>query len=147
MTRTFLCAPECDELGAYSQRVGEAGARGREIESPRILRSEAILNQAGRGRKQHIRGNGGDNNKLDFLRVDIIRFQEFSGRFRAEMGRSHAGIGIMALANTGARANPFIVRVHALFEIEIRDYARRNVSRNACNFRCNTLAHSHPVKM
>ena len=53
----------------------------------------------------------------------------------------------MAFANAGSRANPFIVRIHALLEIEIRDYARRNVSRDAGDFRCHALAHSHSVKM
>jgi len=52
----------------------------------------------------------------------------------------------MALANPGPRADPFVVRVHALFEIEIRDYAWGNISRDARNFRCHALAHSHPVE-
>src|ERR1700683_2825943 len=52
----------------------------------------------------------------------------------------------MPFANSRARADPFIVRIHALLEIEIRDYARRNISRNTCDFRCDALAHSHSVE-
>ena len=81
----FLVRARMHELGADRQRVCETGACGRKVESPCVLRAEAILNEARGGGKQHVRRDGGNDNELDFLRIHTVRFQEFSGSFGAEM--------------------------------------------------------------
>src|ERR1700683_1866278 len=57
------------------------------------------------------------------------------------MRSSHAWIGIVALDDSGARANPFIRGIHPRFEIEVGDRVRRDVARDTSNLRSNHSGH------
>ena len=53
----------------------------------------------------------------------------------------HSWIGVMALGDAGARANPFVGGIGDLLQIEIGHHARRNVSGHSGDLRGNASAH------
>src|SRR5262249_45087591 len=57
----LLMRSRFDELYSDRQRVKKARARGGKIESPRLACAHLVLDDAGRRRKEHIRGYGSHN--------------------------------------------------------------------------------------
>src|ERR1700683_5802836 len=47
-----------NKLSAHRERVGKSRTSSREIKAPSIFCAQAILNQAGGGRKPHVRRDG-----------------------------------------------------------------------------------------
>ena len=72
---------------------------------------------------------------------DAFVSEQFFCSFRSQMRRSDARVGIVPFADAGARANPFVIRIHYLFEIGVRDDSGRNVSGHSGNLRGNASAH------
>ncbi len=87
----------------------------------------------------------GDDDHVDFFGAQALRHQELAAGFRSEMRGGDTRIDIMALANSRARANPFVRRLHDLFEIGIRDDARRNIACDTRDFRSDAVGHSVSV--
>ena len=140
----FLVGAAGDELRADGEGVEEAGAGGGKIKAPGIFRADAILDEAGGGGEKHVWSDGGDDDEADVVWADASGGENFAGSFGAEMGRGYSGVSVMALANSGACANPFVAGVDSLFEIEIRDHARRNVSGHSGDFCSDASAHAIP---
>ena len=142
--QNFFVRAAGNELRADGEGVQEAGTGGGKIESPGIFRAEMILDEAGGGGEKHVRSYGGDDDHADVVRANAAGGEKFAGCFCAEMGGRHTWICVMPLANSGAGANPFVAGVHSLFQIEIGDHARRNVSSHSGNLCGDASAHSFP---
>ena len=59
--QNFLVGARANELRTDGQRVGKAGARRGQVETPRFLRTDTFLHQAGSGGEKHVRGNTGEH--------------------------------------------------------------------------------------
>src|SRR5262249_157269 len=69
--QSFLVRARTDELRADSERVDETGASCGEVEAPGILGTDALLNEAGCGGKEHVRGDAGKNDEVDLRRIGL----------------------------------------------------------------------------
>src|ERR1700689_1307303 len=58
-----------NKLSAHRERIGKSRTSSREIEAPSIFCAQAILNQAGCRRKQHVRSDGGHDDEVDLIRL------------------------------------------------------------------------------
>src|SRR5580704_1774180 len=111
-------------------------------EAPSIFCAQAILNQAGGRRKQHVRSDGGHHDEVDLFRLHAFCRKQFLRSLGAKMRSADAWLRIMPFTNTSARADPFVIRVHFFFEIEVGDYARGHVSCNSGDLRGDASTHS-----
>ena len=57
------------QLRPNRQRVEKAGAGGGQIEPPGTRESELVLDQTGGGREEHVGRDGGDDKRVDIVRV------------------------------------------------------------------------------
>ncbi len=112
ITSTFLCVPDAHELRAHRQRVREIPSTPPKDRIPTLSSRQLVLNQARRGGEKHVRRHRGDHDHLDFFRANAFRRQQFLRRFRSQMRRGHARVGVVPLADAGARANPLVGGIH-----------------------------------
>src|SRR4051794_28020897 len=97
-----------DELLANFETINKAGTSRFDIERSGPARSELLLNQAGRGRKEHVGRDGRDNDEVDFLRSHTCSFQGKSGRLRRHVGGELPLASDAPLLDSGAGGNPFV---------------------------------------
>lgn len=84
-----------------------------------------MLEQAGCGRENQIRGGRTDNDELNIARADASCCKCSSGCTKGEIRRSLAFSRNMPLANTGATGDPLVVGIDELFQLYIGDNAFR----------------------
>ncbi len=63
-----LVRPARDDLARRRQRVGERRAGGAQVEAPRVVRADLVLQEAGRARKHHVRRHRADDDEPDVVR-------------------------------------------------------------------------------
>jgi hypothetical protein len=115
------------------QRIEEARTSGAQIESPRVVRTDLVLQQAGGARKDRVRCRGPHDDEPDISRGEAgLSNRPFCGLFR-QVGRGRARVYDVSFADAGALQNPFVAGIDELFEIGVRERARRHVRREAGN--------------
>ena len=68
-TSTWSCAPVATICIAGRQRVGEARTGGAEIEAPRVVRADLVLQHARGARKDRVRRRRADDDEADVGRA------------------------------------------------------------------------------
>src|SRR5688572_5883922 len=104
------------EVVCGRESVHESAAHGLHIERRAASYAEFCLQDAGRARKYHVRGGGSDNDQVDVLQPDPGRLDRLVACGEREVARVLAIRGNMALANTGARVDPFVGGLHHALE-------------------------------
>ena len=129
-TSACSCAPVATIWLAGRQRVGERRAGGAEIEAPRVVRADLVLQQARGARKHHVRRDRADDDEADVVGRRARRCAiALERRFLAEIGRRHARIDDVPLADAGALQDPLVGRLDHLLEVGVGQHARRHVGR------------------
>ena len=140
MTRTFLCAPALDELGADLQRVGKAGAGGGEVEAPGAGGAELVLHEAGGGRERACPGVTVATMMTSTSVGWMPRAaRQLRGGFDGKVAGGDALVDEVAFADAGALDDPLVVGVDHFFEVGVGQQAGRNVGsdgRNLWRERC-----------
>ena len=124
-----------DELARGRQRVGERGARGAQIESPRAVRADLMLDQARRARKHHVGRHGADHDQIDVVDCEARVRNRAQRRLLAEIRGGHARLDDVALADACALQNPFVRGLDELLQIRVGQELRRHVGRERRNRR------------
>ncbi len=123
----FFVGAGFDELRAHLKGVGEAGAGGGEIETPGVGRAKLVLHQAGGGGEGHVRGDGGDDDGLDFGGVDAALGEADLCGFDGKIAGGNALVDEVTLTDAGALGDPLIVGGDHLFEVCVGEQAGRDV--------------------
>src|SRR5207237_7094318 len=97
-----------------------------EIEPPRIPRTDLRLHHAGRARKNRIGSRGADDDEPDLGGSDACFFQRGLDGVHGEIGRGHARLRNVPLADAGALQDPLVAGLDHLLEIGIREHPRGN---------------------
>ena len=124
-----------DHVRGRRQRVGKPRACGTQIEAPGVVRADLVLDEAGRARKHHVRRRRAHDDEVDVLGRESRLRDRPERRLLREIGGRHAGIDDVALTNACALKNPLIGRVDQLLEILVGEQTRRDVGREAADFR------------
>src|SRR5579859_99978 len=140
----LLVGPGANELRADRECIGKAGAGGGKVKAPGFFRADAILNKAGGGGKHHIRSNARNYDQFDLGGVGSGFGQEGFCSFRGEMGASRAIGGNVALADTGAGPNPFVICRDHFLEVGVGEHLRRNVRCDTRDFCRDAVGHDSP---
>ena len=128
MTRTFLWAPDSTSLAPTLEGVEEAGAGGGEIEAPGAGGAELVLHEAGGGGEEHVGGDGGDDDGVEFAGVDAAALaRQILGGFGGEIAGGDAGVDDVTLADAGALDDPLVVGGDHFFEVGVGEQAGRDV--------------------
>ena len=135
------------ELGTDGERVGETGAGRGEVEAPGFSGAELVLNKTGGGGKHHVRGDGGEDDQVDFVGIGFGLGEKGFGGLDGEMRRGRALFDDVAFANAGARANPLIVGGYHFFQVGIGEDFGRNATCHTRNFRGDAMRHETPSRM
>src|SRR5262245_57472930 len=62
----LLVSARFNEFDTRLESINEAGTGGGDVVSPGAFGANAVLNQASRGREQHVGGDGGEKDGFDF---------------------------------------------------------------------------------
>jgi len=109
------------------QRVDESRTAARNVESPRVLRADLVLHQAGGGGEHHVGRDGADDDDFQFVRPDAARRQALLRRFHAHVARAQALGKHVTLANASAGEDPLVGGVDHLFQVLIGEHLGRNI--------------------
>ena len=104
-----------DHVGGGRQRVGESRTRGAEIESPRAVGADLVLDEARGARKHHVGGGRADDDEIDVVGSEARLGDRFERRLFRKIGCRDAGIDDVPFANPGALKNPLVRRVDESF--------------------------------
>ena len=74
-----------NQMGARCESVQKSGARGHQIKTPGMGRSETFLDQAGSGRKQHVGRDGAHQNGIQIFGGEFALGQRLFGRLHGEI--------------------------------------------------------------
>ena len=129
-TITRRCAPDGDELRPGGERVEKARARGREVEAPGASEPDLILDEAGRGGEEHVRGD-----RRDDQRVHVVRTEPRAAISRRTASAPIVDVGLArrpdpALADAGAGDDPVVGGVERAGQLGVGDDALGNVGRD-----------------
>src|SRR6185369_2405285 len=107
------------------QRVGEPRAGRAEVESPRLLRADLVLQQARRARKHHVGRRRADDEEIDVRGGETRLRDRLERGLLREVGRGNAWIDDVALADAGALLDPLVAGLDHLLEVAVRQHAWR----------------------
>ena len=143
--------PALDELGAGHDRVHEPGTGRRQIVAPGPSGADLVLHQTGRGRKGHVRGDGRNDDQVDFFGIQLPVLEQ-SARRLGRHERSRLTIEKPPFDNAGALANPGIGSVDHFLQIEIgQDFVGQVPGHGRYDRIVSSLARrhstSHPVNI
>ena len=116
-------------LHADGQRIGEARARGAEIEAPCLGRADLVLQHARRAREDGVRRRRADDDEADVRGGDACLAQRAKRRFAGQIRGCRPG------STTWRSRMPVRCRIHSFagldhpFEIRVREETRRHVGR------------------
>ena len=102
-----------------AQRVEEARARGIDVERAAAVGTEAVLHEAGGGRKDEIGRGRAEHDHVEFGRLHAGGFHR---RARGALGEVGGGLALgddVALADAGARRDPFVAGIDELLEVGV----------------------------
>ena len=136
----FLVLSRFDELYPRVQRVNEARASRRDIESPGVLDAQLVLHQACGGGIHHVGRNRPHDDQVDFLQVERMRLQQVLHCQHGHVAGRDALVRNVALPNPDALENPLVAGVDHLLEIGIGKDARRQIGAKRANFGANRFA-------
>src|SRR5690242_17352144 len=140
----FLVSARAHKLRSDREGIGKSRAGGGEVKAPGFFRADAILNKAGGGGKHHIRSNAGNYDQFNLGRVGSRFCQESFCGFSGQMGASRAIPGNVALADTGAGPNPFVIGRDHFLEVGVGKHLRRNVRCDTRDFCRDAVGHDSP---
>ena len=107
-------------------RIHETGARCGDVEGGNRRDAETLLNLAREGREAVLGGNSADDDRVEIGGLDAGALERGAagvGRdFRERLTLAHQ----VALADSGARPDPFVGRVHVPFEIAVGQSGARD---------------------
>ena len=132
--RVRVCAGG-DHVHGRRERIRKPGARRAQIEAPRSVRADLVLEQARGARKHHVGRRRADDDEVDIVRSEPGLRDRFQRRFLREVRRPDPWIDDVTLANSGSLKNPFVRRVDELFKILIREKTGWNVGRESADLR------------
>src|SRR5690606_17385257 len=89
---------------------------------------QPLLQQAGRGREHQVRGGGAEDDQVDLRGVHPGRLERTQRGLQAEVDRGLALGGDVALADAGARGDPFVAGVDDLRQVVVGQYLGRQVA-------------------
>ncbi len=116
-----------DELRPHGEGVDEAGAGGRDVEAPGLLRPDPVLDEAGGGREEHVRGGGGDDDEVELVRPDAAPAEGVLRRQGRDRARGGARLDDVPPLDPGAGADPLVRGVDDLLEVGVRHHPLRDV--------------------
>ena len=128
-----------NQVSTGGQAVDKTGTGSDQIEAPCAARAQSMLDQAGGGGKKHVRRNGAENDCVDFRRIDASLGERATGRLNGHVRSRHAGLGNVALPDSGALLNPLVVRVDHVLQIRIRQHLRGSIATERSNFSLGQL--------
>ena len=108
-----------DELLGDFQAVDESGAGGLQVEGGRAQGADLLLDQAGRRGKDHVGGDGGENNEVNLIAGDARGLHRAQRGLGGHVGSELVRGGEAPLLDAGARRDPFVSRGHHFFEVLI----------------------------
>jgi hypothetical protein len=123
------------QLAGGRQRIGERGTGSADVEAPRVVSADLVLNQASRAREHHVGGDGADHDDADVVGRETRPRDGRDRGFPAEIRRRDPRPRDVALANADALHDPLVGRVEHLLEIGIGQDSRRHVRRQRDNRR------------
>ncbi len=106
-------------------RIHEAGARGSDVEGGDRRDAEAVLNLAGEGGEAVLGGNRADDDRVEIGGLEAGAFERGAARLNRDLRERLALAHRVAIADAGARADPFVGSVHVPLEIFIRQIGAR----------------------
>ena len=106
-------------------RIHEAGARGGDVEGGNRRDAEAVLNLACEGREAVFGGNRADDDRVEIGGLEAGAFECGAARVNRDLRERLALAHQVALADAGARPDPFVGGVHVPLEIFIRQGGAR----------------------
>jgi hypothetical protein len=115
------------ELARGRQRIGERRRGRAQIEPPRVVRADLVLDQARRARKHHVRRHRSDDHDADIPRRQPRGGDRLDRSLFPQVGRRDAGIDDMPLPDAGPLQDPVVGCFDHLLEIGIGQQARRHV--------------------
>jgi len=129
MTNTFLCVPALTNC------------------APGFLRAKTLLHQAGGGRKKHVRGNAREDDQINLVGICLGLGQQALCGFRGHVRGGGAILRDVTFLDTGARANPFVIRFDDFFQIRVGHHPWRNVAGYTGNFCREAVGHDAPCEL
>src|SRR5690242_8950064 len=100
-----------NELSSRRQRVEKAGTRARQIEAPRTIGADPVLNQAGAGRKEHIGGDGSENDQLDLSGINATLLQNVTRSLSCEIACTDTFFDHAPFTDSRPFDDPFVGRI------------------------------------
>ena len=98
-------------------RIHEARAGGGDVEGRNRRDAETVLNLACEGREAVLGGDGADDDRVEIGRLDARALERGAAGVGRDLRERLALAHQVALADSGARPDPFVGRVHVPLEI------------------------------
>ena len=124
-----------DHVGGGGQRVRESRTRGAEIESPRAVGADLVLDEARGARKHHVGCGRADDDEVDVVRSKACLGDGFESRLFRKIGCRDAGIDDVPFPNAGALKNPLVRCVDEFFQVLVGEQAGRHKRRETADLR------------
>src|SRR4029077_16874918 len=122
------------ELDCRLQSIDKAGARGGNVIAPCPCGANLVLHNARRGGEKHVRCDRTQENSFNFAAGNPTLLQSAFGRRNGKIGRSHAFVDNMTLADAGALDDPLVRGFNHLFQISIGQKTRWDVGSKGRDF-------------
>lgn len=123
-----------DKFGTDLQGVDEAGAGGGEVKAPGLGGAEFSLHEAGGGGKEHVRRDGGDDDRVDFPGRNAGVLQAAPGGFGGKVAGGGALGRNVPLPYARAFQDPLVGCFHHAFQIRVGQQPRRCVGTEGGDF-------------
>ena len=99
--------------------VEKAGAGGADVEADGIGGADFALDEAGGGGEEHVRGDRGDDDEVDFFGCDTGGGHGAAGGFGGEVAGGLVVSGDVAFFDAGAGGDPFVGGVDNFGEVVV----------------------------
>jgi hypothetical protein len=131
MTSACRLRAGAHHLRGRRQPVGEPGAGGEQVVAPRVGGADLVLHQTRGAREQHVGRRRADDDEVDVARRESRAGDRLARRLDREIGRRHARVDDVALADAGPLQDPLVARVDHALEIRVGEHAGRHVGGEA----------------
>ena len=123
------------QLARRRERIGERRTRRVQIEPPRAVRADLVLNKTRRAREHHVRRDRADNDHVDVVGRQARALDRLQGGFLAQVGGRHARIHDVSLADADALHDPLVGGVDHPRKVVVGQHPRRHVGRQRLDHR------------
>jgi hypothetical protein len=117
----FHFRPIPDIVVRHIQPIGKPGTGGIDVVGKTIFSPQLRLHETGGGWHDHVGGNGGNDDQIQFLRIDTGDSQRPSSRLGRQLIVLFTATGDMATPDTSSRCDPFIRSFNHLLKFSIGD--------------------------